>query len=189
MTQDRILSSFRDIMKLPSPLVGEVNDYIAYMDSQQPIAEVETRFLDSPEDLITFYPGPTHPQDEAPHTRAQAAYTRSHDDRAPNFATRHTSPQSKKNPPTRRASLSETALRDIILGVLVAIFIPIVAFGTIPGFLGRMTVVLLVAVGVTLTLVRSGALKTLAQSRSGLDGLVCLGAYGVIMAIIARALG
>lgn len=169
-------------MEFPTPLVGEVNDYINFLDDQQPIVDLETNFLDRHQDLITFS------QYSIPSPRTPIPQPRSHGDHGSNVSTR-SNPTSKKNPTPRKATVSDTALRDVILGILLAIFVPIVSFGTIPGFLGRMTVVVLVSVGVVLTLVRSGALKTLAQSRSGLDGLVCLGAYGVVMAIIARALG
>ncbi len=66
--------------------------------------------------------------------------------------------------------------------------VPILTFAVIPGFIGRMTVVLLVAMAVFGTQVQAG---TLALASDGLgkaasrDLLLCAAVYGGVMAVTA----
>jgi hypothetical protein len=50
------LSSFTETQHLASPTLSDISDYRSYLDTQQPIAEIETRFLDASEDLVTLAP-------------------------------------------------------------------------------------------------------------------------------------
>ncbi|KIH93890.1 hypothetical protein SPBR_05653 [Sporothrix brasiliensis 5110] len=56
---NHVLSSFTETQHLPSPTLSDISDYRSYLDTQQPIAEIETRFLDAGEDLVTLAP-PRH---------------------------------------------------------------------------------------------------------------------------------
>ncbi|KAL1849330.1 hypothetical protein VTK73DRAFT_9923 [Phialemonium thermophilum] len=53
---NHVLSSFKATQELPSPSLPEVNAYRAYLATHKPIAEIETRFLDPEEDLISLAP-------------------------------------------------------------------------------------------------------------------------------------
>ncbi|EPE05188.1 hypothetical protein F503_03793 [Ophiostoma piceae UAMH 11346] len=55
---NHVLSSFTETQQLASPSLSDVNNYRAYLDTQQPIAEIETRFLDASDDLVML--APTH---------------------------------------------------------------------------------------------------------------------------------
>ncbi|CAK7227777.1 hypothetical protein SCUCBS95973_006656 [Sporothrix curviconia] len=51
---NHVLSSFTETQHLASPTLSDIRDYRTYLDTQQPIAEIETRFLDASEDLVTL---------------------------------------------------------------------------------------------------------------------------------------
>lgn len=51
---NHVLSSFTETQHLASPSLSDINDYRSYLDTQQPIAEIETRFLDATDDLVTL---------------------------------------------------------------------------------------------------------------------------------------
>lgn len=53
---DHVLSSFTETQHLASPTLSDISDYRSYLDTQQPITEIETRFLDASEDLVTLAP-------------------------------------------------------------------------------------------------------------------------------------
>ena len=51
---NHVLSSFTETQHLASPSLSDIRDYRTYLDTQQPIAEIETRFLDATGDLVTL---------------------------------------------------------------------------------------------------------------------------------------
>lgn len=50
------LSSFRESQNLPSPDLADVETYRTYLATDNPIAEIETRFLDPTDDLVSLAP-------------------------------------------------------------------------------------------------------------------------------------
>lgn len=77
---------------------------------------------------------------------------------------------------------SQSHLQGLAVAVAVAVLVPILTFSVIPGFIGRMTVVGLVAAGVVFALMQAGAIG---RDCLGRDVLVCGGVYGGVMFIIA----
>ncbi|OAA65331.1 hypothetical protein SPI_02118 [Niveomyces insectorum RCEF 264] len=53
---NHVLSSFTETQRLASPTLSDVHDYRTYLDAQRPITEIETRFLDASDDLVTLSP-------------------------------------------------------------------------------------------------------------------------------------
>ncbi|OIW26854.1 hypothetical protein CONLIGDRAFT_683803 [Coniochaeta ligniaria NRRL 30616] len=51
------LSSFRESQNLPPPELADVETYRTYLATDNPIAEIETRFLDPTDDLVSLAPG------------------------------------------------------------------------------------------------------------------------------------
>lgn len=173
--------SFKQTREFARPLYSEVVEYREYLASQQPIAEAEARFLDPVKDLIKISPEPVKSQVSFSKEEVRGF--------PPPLGSARARPHQTKNQSAAKPVPSENSLRDIVLGILIAVIVPILSFSVIPGFVGRMTVVLLVSIGVIFALFRSGALEALEESRRGFDGLFCLGAYGIVMAIIAQVLG
>ncbi len=211
-TSDHVLSSFTETQRLATPSLADIDTYRTYLATQQPITEIETRFLDGVEDLITLAPAAggrsPSPSDSA------VEYLRSLDDEAaaltpipraataPQFATSFgsaasstASPRSSR-PPTAQQQFPDEPAAPLVSGELphlaiataVAVLVPILTFAVIPGFIGRMTVVLLVAMAVFGTQVQAG---TLALASDGLgkaasrDLLLCAAVYGGVMAVTA----
>ena len=49
---DHVLSTFKDTQSLPSASLDDVETYRTYLATRNPIAEIETRFLDPADDLV-----------------------------------------------------------------------------------------------------------------------------------------
>lgn len=293
-----MLSTFAATRDLPEPSVSDVNEYRSYLATHQPITEVETRFLDTVDDLITLaapkgptassssssssctanepsvsangrvppaeaqerldvfsvqedtvppfptvtpIPGTMHgnswltrhnrlpSMSERGHSRAQSQPTAS-----PRFVSRHlsmsghqqqrrmsnifpfrppASPLQKKvdvvpprPAPTKEASSTVAAKHSepspvqgpaksivssadahvalhVTIAMAVAILIPILAFSAVPGFVGRITVVLLVGLSATGSVVQSGVIKKSVDSNAD---MMCVAAvYAAVMAVVA----
>lgn len=80
----------------------------------------------------------------------------------------------------------------VALAFAAAFLLPILTFAVIPGYLGRMAVVLLVAVGVALAVVQAGlfgAGKDRTASQAATEGLLVSGIYVGVMAVVAGIFG
>ena len=49
---DHVLKSFNETLDLPPAAMPDIEDYRTYLAIHNPIAEIETRFLDTPKDLV-----------------------------------------------------------------------------------------------------------------------------------------
>lgn len=56
---DHAMTSFTATRDIPSPSPSDVNEYRRYLATHQPVTEIEARFLDSTDDLVTLAPPPT----------------------------------------------------------------------------------------------------------------------------------
>jgi hypothetical protein len=79
----------------------------------------------------------------------------------------------------------QSQLQGLAVAIAVAVLVPIMTFSVIPGFIGRMTVVSLVAGGVVFALMQAGVVG---KGCFGKEGLVCGGIYGGVMVVIAGIL-
>lgn len=170
----------------------EISQYKGFLTTQNPIVEAETRFLDMAddlvslsrepdvldipsEDLVTPMPRPRHDEMGFPPRSAMADFDDNRPTPVPPL-------------PKQTQSLDAASLRQLVFAMLMAILVPILLFTVIPGFVGRMAVVLLVAATVVTALIQSGLYAILTETRGGLDYVLCIGLYGGAMAIIAGAL-
>ena len=80
---------------------------------------------------------------------------------------------------------SQPQLQGLAVAIAVSVLVPILTFSVIPGFIGRMTVVGLVAGGVVFALMQAGAVG---KGCFGREGLVCGAIYGCVMVVIAGIL-
>lgn len=53
---DHAMSSFTATRDIPSPSPSDVHEYRRYLATHQPVTEIEARFLDSTDDLVTLAP-------------------------------------------------------------------------------------------------------------------------------------
>jgi hypothetical protein len=83
---------------------------------------------------------------------------------------------------TRTLQLCQPGFSGLAVAIAVSVLVPILTFSVIPGFIGRMTVVGLVAGGVVGALMQSGVIG---RAMLGREGLICGGIYGGVMIIVA----
>ncbi|KAI1139412.1 hypothetical protein F5Y05DRAFT_412513 [Hypoxylon sp. FL0543] len=180
---NRLLSSCRETQGMPTPTMEDIQEYRSYLATHTPIAEVETRFLDAADDLISLNeeyqvvdddPIPT----PIPHPDFTMAEARS----ASPIKSRPVSPyrQEESSIITVDSVYDDTPVIPLSVAVTVAVIIPILTFLIIPGYLGRLTVVVLVGLSILGTLIQGGiiAIRTW-------ELLTCIGLYGAVMAVIA----
>ncbi|KAK7422051.1 hypothetical protein QQX98_001792 [Neonectria punicea] len=174
-TYNSLLTSFGHVQGLPPPTMNDIQHYRAFLANQRPIAEFETRFLQAP-DLVLLEPNlPPPPMDQrvAPDDQAPLPVRDPEDDPSKNEAV----PQ--------RHIFNRGPLQDLAIGGVVAIFGPLFAFAVIHDFAGRMTIVILFGVVVSMVLFGSGAFSILTTTQ---DALMYGGAYVGGMTVLARFL-
>lgn len=163
---NQALAAFHQTQGLSPPSPTDISLYRSYLHSEQPIAEVETHFLDPTDDLVSVCSDRVPRSSTSFSPETQTSYASSVD-----FIAR--SEQTVAQPP---------GLSGLAVAIAVAVLVPILTFSVIPGFIGRMTVVGLVAGGVVGALMQSGIVG---RSMFRRDGLICGGIYGGVMIVVA----
>ncbi|KAI1080910.1 hypothetical protein F5B20DRAFT_537841 [Whalleya microplaca] len=189
---NRILASFRETKAMPTPTLDDIHEYRGYLTTHRPIAEVETRFLDATDDLVCLS---DEEQEEVVDEAAMA--TPMPESEFAMFRPRSGSLNRKSRPGSpdddENATDAETVTQDdecdepprivpLSLAMAVAVILPILTFSAIANYLGRMTMVGLVASGILWALLQGGILDARASSR---EFCICVGVYGAVMAVIA----
>ncbi|KAI1207922.1 uncharacterized protein F4807DRAFT_170533 [Annulohypoxylon truncatum] len=192
---NRLLSSCRETQGMPVPSLEDIHEYRSYLATHAPIAEIESRFLDISDDLICVSdeyqevvedePIPT----PIPHPGFTMAEPRA----VSPIRSRPVSPYQQDRPvsPYRQDRQEGSVItvdtvyddNQVILlsiAVTVAVILPILTFLIIPGYPGRLTVVILVGLGILGALFQGQivAIRTW-------ELLTCVGLYGAVMAVIA----
>jgi hypothetical protein len=168
---DQALAAFNATSALTPPAPTDITIYRDSLHTAHPIAEMETRFLDPADDLVSVcssVPASSIAPSQA-QTLTQNTYSAS----------------TRKLDEMRHAPAR--ALTASAIAVALAVLIPILTFLVIPGFLGRLTVTGLVAGGVMWSLIQAGVLT--AGHLLERDGLICGGIYLGGMAVIATIMG
>lgn len=295
-----MLSSFASTRDLPAPSLCDVDEYRTYLATHQPITEVETRFLDTVDDLVTLAaskdkvsspssmsavvseqpPSPAkltppvaqdHPdtfrvpeEDSVPpfptvtpipgtmhgnswlmrHNRIPSMSERGHSRTksqpsvGPRFVNRRasmgcfaqyqqrrmatapflppltsslkpeetpslTNEPAKKpltpttehnseqpppavqevNEPIKPSESNAHVMLHVVIAMAVAVLIPILAFSAVPGFVGRISIVLLVGLSAMGSMVQSGAVKKSIDSSTDMMWIAAV--YAAVMAIVA----
>jgi hypothetical protein len=171
---DQALSSFNTTQSLSPPDPTDVDVYREYLSTEHPIAEAETHFLDPSDDLVSIcssIPPPSVPVSNEsysqPLSRSESQMSAT-PLKLDSILTAGHEPQSQ--------------LQGLAVAIAVAVLVPILTFNVIPGFIGRLTVVGLVASGVVFTLIQAGVVG---KQCFGREGLVCGGIYGCVMVVLA----
>ncbi|KAI1763222.1 hypothetical protein GGR53DRAFT_521103 [Hypoxylon sp. FL1150] len=183
---NRLLSSCKDTQIMPPPTLEDIHEYRAYLATQAPIAEVETHFLDAADDLVCLddevqeeiideEPLPT----PIPHLDFTMVEPRS---RSP-IRSRPVSPYRPEETGTETVDENmndEPAIIPLSVAVTIAVILPILTFLIIPGYPGRLTVVFLVGLSILGALIQGQVIPVRTW-----ELFVCVGLYGVVMAVIA----
>jgi hypothetical protein len=168
--------------------LADVHQYQGYLASYTPIAEIETRFLDVTDDLVCF----SYSDEDMDADEDDMSTPMSQSDIA-TFSSRRRASILSQSDISRRQDERSTASQDqdvreekpslvhLSLAMAVAITLPTFTFLVIPGFIGRMTVVCLVAIGTLGALVQGKVIGVQATQ----EFCVCVGLYGSVMAVLA----
>jgi hypothetical protein len=186
---DQTLTSFHATQNLSAPSPADVSHYRDYLHNVQPIAEIETRFLDPADDLVSVCSSDKPPSANYL-SNASVSSLYSHDQAVAMTRTpTHTTVDETHDSPTKSEFQHQDDLEEqnpfptLAIAIAVSVLIPILTFNVIPTFLGRLTVVCLVGSGILGALMQSDMVKIKETLRK--EGVVCGGVYLGTMVILA----
>lgn len=175
---NHVLSSFNTTQSLPTPTLEDINQYRTYLATHNPIAELETRFLDAIDDLVCVTDNlPATPDFEGSAT----ATPMPRNFNLPSPANSNSSQYSGSYSQDVDDGDETRPFVPLSLAMATAVVVPVLTFGVIPGYLGRIAVVLLVGLGILGMLIQGRVVGV----RATRDFLICASFYGGIMATIA----
>ncbi|RYP72603.1 hypothetical protein DL771_004098 [Monosporascus sp. 5C6A] len=191
---NNVLSSFRKNQCFPTPSPADIHDYRGFLATHRPLAEAETHFLDATDDLVCVDDGEDSDdfpdEDDTPATPMPSAQYDPRSAGRPGVSELG-SPQSQNLRPQniseqaldacRRVNNERPMLLPLSIGATGVVILPVLTFAVIPGYLGRMAVVVLVVVG-ALAAILQGNLGALGNTR---DICIIAGCYGAVMAVLA----
>jgi hypothetical protein len=162
---NQALTSFNKLtQELDLPDLEAVKKYRHYLHNEKPVIENEMKFLDAAGDLVAVGRKPRRASEE----RLELAPPRK-----VHFG----------GEISRHAPSPSPHLRIIAIAVAAAVLIPILTFAVIPGFLGRMTVVMLVAMATMSALCQSGVAGR--DLLGNMEWASCAVIYAGVMVVIA----
>ncbi|KAK3690174.1 hypothetical protein B0T22DRAFT_375130 [Podospora appendiculata] len=210
---NQALVAFNQTQSLPPASMSDIEDYRTYLATQNPIAEIETRFLDPADDLVCLAPtrSPTSSGASSPSYHLSDAdaddaltpmpYKTSFGNQS--VYSNSSAASSRKGmfgkgkgrntkPSTFTLGLARS-LENIPMGqaaglAALGVVVPVVTFPVIVDFVGRMAVVLVVGLGIASLRRRLGEAGMWIGSgqvfRAG-EGMIVAGIYGLSMALVA----
>ncbi|SPN99161.1 uncharacterized protein DNG_02196 [Cephalotrichum gorgonifer] len=196
---NRVLSSFIQTQRLANPSSTEVEQYRSFLDTQNPVTELETRFLDNPDDLIALHSPDRAPFDGLSSGEPTPMPRPATEPLFPAPASENPKEASKPKdpdppPPTTDATAASTATargpaprqvshHSLAAALAVSVLLPVLSFSSMPGILGRMTVIWLVAVGLLNPLLMAGGVQGTGVGPR--DAVACAAIYGGAMSVVA----
>ncbi|PFH55798.1 hypothetical protein XA68_17606 [Ophiocordyceps unilateralis] len=189
---NKVMASVRKTQDMAIPSLHEIVEYKTYLTSNRLLADEETSFLDAPDDLVCLLKEmPTVAGGGAGRAEGMAMPLKCTEPVATAAASPRAPESEADSGVTSRqdeaGDLLEASLSQLALAVFAAVLVPVFTFAIIPGFAGRITVVGLVGASIAMALVQSGLVELL--DRGALDWVMCAGAYGAVMAVVAGVVG
>ncbi|PMD14731.1 hypothetical protein NA56DRAFT_674124 [Hyaloscypha hepaticicola] len=185
---NQALSSFNSTQSLAPPDPEDIDFYRSYLQSEHLIAEPETHFLDTADDLVSIcsdtLPRPPFQLSSEDRSYDPSSSMLSSDNETPHHT--HSSHSSHSLPPQHHENAEKSPLPALAAAIAAMILIPILTFNVIPNFIGRITVTFLVACFAVFGLVLSGVPK---HELFGREGMLCAGVYGGVMIVVAGLMG
>ncbi|KAH6606045.1 hypothetical protein Trco_005198 [Trichoderma cornu-damae] len=180
---NQVITSFSATHGLAEPSTQDVFSYRSYLAATNPLVEDESQFLETADDLVNLGRRRRRSNGNPPEDLLYPAPQPSGVVGLPPPPSSQISNAGSSGHPAQNAA--QPSLKRLVLAMAAIVLAPIVCFSVIPGFVGRMTVVLLVGLGGAAALLQSGLFHSVAEDRSTLDWVLCAGAYGGVMAVIA----
>ncbi|KAH7370179.1 hypothetical protein BKA65DRAFT_386212 [Rhexocercosporidium sp. MPI-PUGE-AT-0058] len=179
---NQALSSFNSTQSLTHPDLEDIEHYRTYLQTEQPIAEAETHFLDPTDDLVSIYSETLAPPSYLHSSHAPSSTVSSSED-----SSQVSSSAACSAPMPSPISTPQPEHQPILPGlasaIAISILVPILTFSVIPGFMGRLTVALLVATFMVGALIQSGIVQR--HMLLGTESLTCASIYVGVMVVIA----
>ncbi|KAH8772024.1 hypothetical protein F5882DRAFT_175466 [Hyaloscypha sp. PMI_1271] len=183
---NQALSSFNSTQALAPPDPEDIDLYRTYLETERPIAEHETHFLDPADDLVSVcsdtLPRPPFQMSSASYDVSSSVMSSS-DNEASHSPHSISSSRLLSQTENGHDGMEKSPLPALAAAIAAMILIPILTFNVIPNFIGRVTVTFLVALGAMFGLVQSGTLGY--DALMGSEGILCTGVYGGIMICLA----
>ncbi|KAG4436494.1 hypothetical protein IFR05_008035 [Cadophora sp. M221] len=179
---NQALSSFNSTQSLTHPDLEDIEHYRTYLQTEQPIAEAETHFLDPTDDLISIYSETLAPP-SFPHSSHASSSTVSSSESSSQVSSSTTPSAPLPSPISTLHPELQPILPGLASAIAIAILVPILTFSVIPGFMGRLTVAMLVATFMVGALIQSGIVQR--YMLLGKESLTCAGIYVGVMVVIA----
>lgn len=197
------MDGYRKVCEFRDAMQEDVHDYRSFLAAHAPVDPKETRFLDKTGDLLCLPDVPYYLDEDSVsgnHTPPPRTPRLLEAPTAPSTisisvldqqAREYTAAAAARggNHGKRPRPLGPAKLRQMAVGMIMAIILPILSFPVIAGFVSRMTVVALVGLGMGVVAAQSGAYEMLAGRASAVDGAIALGIYVGFMGIVAATFG
>jgi VIT1/CCC1 family predicted Fe2+/Mn2+ transporter len=173
---NQALTSFNKLVQeLDIPDPAAIEHYRAYLETEKPVMENETKFLEAPGDLVVLGRKAHHGDADRPRSKPHVRFEQPVPQKAGTDAGADCPVASAPSPP----------LQIIAIAVATAVLVPILTFAVIPGFLGRITVVMLVASATVGFLIQSGIASQGDLLGGGKEMAACAMIYGSVMVVVA----
>ncbi|KAI5467095.1 hypothetical protein BGZ63DRAFT_430545 [Mariannaea sp. PMI_226] len=169
---DTLLALHKDIQGFARPTVDDFRAYRQFLATERPITDEETMFLDSLDLVVLENERTLDPEDinRSPPAPRSAKETDKH-----------------VGPPDKIGIFSRGPFQDCAIGMILAIFFPLVSFPVFRDFKERMAIVILAGAIVYIYLLRSG-INLVANAQDYREGIVFAAGYVGTMAILSSLL-
>lgn len=176
---------------------GDIEAYRRFLSKTSAVVPIETQFLERSTDLLCLPDGPYYDSESGnatpvAHATRYIEAAAAPADGAPGIVglDQVTDRFAARTPVLRRPKpLDATAVRGMIAGIAAATILPIMTFPLIPVFVGRIAVVLLMAVFTLVLAFAFGMHETLGTTAGVVEIGIGLGVYAAVMTVVAGTTG
>ncbi|KAG5974998.1 hypothetical protein E4U58_002255 [Claviceps cyperi] len=182
---NNVLESFCKVQNIPAPTWRDIHLYKSYLATSKLIVDDESRFLDASSDLISLNTQglPADDLNTAVQEQTPMPKTAEEEPFHSFFKDRLSSPSAGLDHSIVHRPGNALFVR-LTLSCICMVLVPIMIFSVIPSFVGRMAIVLLIALGVSIVIEQLGLLHEVERHR---EWMVYFGLYCGAMAVLARA--
>ncbi|KUJ10934.1 uncharacterized protein LY89DRAFT_739914 [Mollisia scopiformis] len=184
---NQALTSFNETQSLAPPTIDDIDQYREYLEVEQPIHEAETHFLDPEDDLVSLSSQPLHHRSpyRRHHSESPSSEVSSSDISSRHLASASAPSAESKLPELQNPTKDtvQSIFPALAAAIATSILLPVLTFTVIPGFIGRLTVTLLVALFTVAALIQAQILSR--KVLLGRESVMCFGIYGGVMTVLA----
>ncbi|KAG6160411.1 hypothetical protein E4U37_000361 [Claviceps purpurea] len=182
---NHVLESFCKVQDIPAPTWRDIHLYKSYLATSKLIVDDETRFLDASSDLISLNTQGLPADDLNTTVQEQTPMPKAAEEEPFHgfFKDHLSSPSAGLDHGIVRRPENALFVR-LTLSCICMVLVPIMIFSVIPSFVGRMAIVLLIVLSVSIVIEQLGLLQEVERHR---EWMAYFGLYCGAMAVLARA--